>query len=108
MITIKKTREKFLAGVWRLGAWISNSTSRNKHNALFTFVQCLATKRQDPNAHCRKTVDPVGIINTALVTQGIYSETGIQYGIKLYFVCLWHSPNCRSQVILHFTLYSQL
>jgi hypothetical protein len=76
VIIIKKTRKKTFAGVWRLGDWISYSTSRNKHNTLFTFVQCLATKRHDPNAHCRKTLDPVGIINTALVTQGIYSETG--------------------------------
>jgi hypothetical protein len=68
MIIIKKTREKTFAGVWRLGAWKSYRTSRNKHITLFTFVECLATKRQDPNAHCRKTLDPVGIINTALIT----------------------------------------
>jgi hypothetical protein len=39
---------------------------------------------------------------------GIYSETGFHYGVKRNFVRLWRTPRCRSQVILHFTLYNQL
>jgi hypothetical protein len=39
--------------------------------------------------------------------QSIYSETGFHYGVERSFVSLWRRPNCRSQVILQFTLYIQ-